>query len=129
MSFNSKLSDLASQIYNGQQARKLEISCKRSNFCLNVLEKLKSEGYIRGYIKSENNINVLLKYINDKPAIKNIQVLSTSNRKFFIKKNNLLRYNTKNGLGLTLISTPKGILSELEAILDKVGGQIILKVL
>ena len=72
MTIFSTISDLAVRIRNGQKTRKLKILVKKSKNTINILDILKTEGFIRGYIIEDNNINVLLKYLSDKPVITKI---------------------------------------------------------
>ena len=134
MTIFSTISDLAVRIRNGQKTRKLKILVKKSKNTINILDILKTEGFIRGYIIEDNNISVLLKYLSDKPVITKIEPISAYNKNKFISANNLLQLKeltkkSNQGLGLFILSTSKGILSDYKSIEKNVGGQLILRVL
>ena len=134
MTIFSTISDLAVRIRNGQKTRKLKILVKKSKNTINILDILKTEGFIRGYIIEDKNISVLLKYLSDKPVITKIEPISVYNKNKFISANNLLQLKeltkkSNQGLGLFILSTSKGILSDYKSIEKNVGGQLILRVL
>ena len=134
MTIFSTISDLAVRIRNGQKTRKLKILVKKSKNTINILDILKTEGFIRGYIIEDKNISVLLKYLSDKPVITKIEPISAYNENKFISANNLLQLKeltkkSNQGLGLFILSTSKGILSDYKSIEKNVGGQLILRVL
>lgn len=134
MTIFSTISDLSTRIRNGQKTRKLNILVKKSNNTKNILDILQSEGYIRGYIVKEKNIEVLLKYLSDKPVISKIEPISAYNKNKFISANNLVQLKeltkkSNQGLGLFILSTSKGILSDYKSIENNIGGQLILRVL
>ena len=134
MTIFSTISDLAVRIRNGQKTRKLKILVKKSKNTINILDILRTEGFIRGYIIEDKNISVLLKYLSDKPVITKIERISAYNKNKFISANNLLQLKeltkkSNQGLGLFILSTSKGILSDYKSIEKNVGGQLILRVL
>lgn len=134
MTIHSTVADLATRIRNGQKSRKLEILLKKTNKTINILNVLKTEGFIRGYKVEDQNILVFLKYISDKPVIEKIETISTYNSNKFTSVKNLVKLKelmkkSNQGLGLFLVSTSKGILSDYESIAQNVGGQLILRVL
>ena len=134
MTIFSTISDLAVRIRNGQKTRKLKILVKKSKNTINILDILKTEGFIRGYIIEDKNISVLLKYLSDKPVITKIEPISAYNKNKFISANNLLQLKeltkkSNQGLGLFILSTSKGILSDYKSIEKNVGGQLILRIL
>jgi small subunit ribosomal protein S8 len=134
MTIFSTISDLSTRIRNGQKTRKLNILVKKSNNTKNILDILQSEGYIRGYVVKEKNIEVLLKYLSDKPVISKIEPISAYNKNKFISANNLVQLKeltkkSNQGLGLFILSTSKGILSDYKSIENNIGGQLILRVL
>lgn len=134
MALHSVLTDLSTRIRNGQKARKLKISIKKTNNGKNILEVLKKEGFIRDFLIDTDSIKVYLKYINDKPCITEITPILSNTRnnivsvKKLIDNRNLLQMNNQ-GLGIFLLTTSKGIISDNESIRNNLGGQIILKVL
>ncbi len=102
-----------------------------SRFRGNVLEVLEREGYIRGFKKIElsnhrNNFEIELKYIDGEPVIKEISRISTPGRRVYSKINDLQR--NFDGLGISILSTSKGVLSDSEARNENVGGEILCKV-
>jgi small subunit ribosomal protein S8 len=134
MTIFSTISDLSTRIRNGQKTRKLNILVKKSNNTKNILDILQGEGYIRGYVVKEKNIEVLLKYLSDKPVISKIESISAYNKNKFISANNLVQLKeltkkSNQGLGLFILSTSKGILSDYKSIENNIGGQLILRVL
>ena len=90
---------MITRIRNGQNARKLEILSLKSQLCLNVLKVLEKEGYIRGYIEKEKSINILLKYVNDKPVITEIEAILPKSKDSYISLKTLR--NSKNKINNT----------------------------
>ena len=131
MSFNDALSDMLARIKNAHKTRKSFTSCYKSKLNLNVLTVLKDEGYIRDFKNIEvrkgiSNIQIDLKYYNGDPVIKNIKRVSKPGRRIFSRADSLPKIN--NGLGIAIISTPKGVMTDMDARKQKVGGEIICKV-
>ena len=134
MSLNNTLCDLSTRLRNGQNSRKLKIYLTRSKVCLNVLNILKEQGYIRGYIIEDEKIQVLLKYMNDKPVITDINITPYKLYSTYINVNTLKNITrklkkTNKGLGLFILSTSKGILSDYQCISKNTGGQLLLKII
>jgi small subunit ribosomal protein S8 len=123
------LSNLISSLKVANNAKLLKIEVNSSKFCVSVINNLYRLGYIRGFtVKEKNKIVVLLKYINNLPTIKNIFVISTPGRKVYLKSKELSNnLNRKDG-GFYLISTSKGIMTDEEAVLLNLGGEVILKI-
>ena len=120
--FNQMLTSLR----NGQVARKLVIQLPYSKFCWNVLTVFLFHGYIKGMQKQNQFIFIILKYVNDKPAIQKLEQISTSSQKVY---SSYAQLNVPNqGLGLVLLSTSKGILSSSKALELKVGGEVLCKI-
>jgi len=124
------ISDMLTRIRNGQKANLLEINLfwPTPNFCIKILILFQLHGFIRGFKKTVINnklyITVLLKYVGfQNPIIKKIQRISTSGKRIYSSSRNLWKLN--NGLGLFLISTPKGLLTDQEARFLNVGGEVI----
>jgi small subunit ribosomal protein S8 len=132
MSFNSTLCDMITRIRNGQHARKLEIFSVKSKLCLSVLKVLEKEGYIRGYIEREKSINILLKYIKDKPVITKIETILSNDKNSYLSVKSLGKFgkisHNNKGLSLLILSTPKGVLTAYESILKNTGGRLLIKV-
>lgn len=128
MSFSDPLGDMLTRIRNGQKARKSSITSPASRLRANVLEVLKQEGYIRGYSKETisqgiEQLIIELKYYEDQPVIRSVDRVSKPGRRVYAKIKDLKPVN--NGLGTTVLSTPKGILSDGKARELNVGGEIL----
>jgi small subunit ribosomal protein S8 len=131
MSLSDPLGDLLTRIRNGQHARMSTVESPASKLRANVLEVLKREGYIRGY-EQEAEVNgiaklkVQLKYHEGQPAIKEIQRVSKPGRRVYSKIAELQKFY--NGLGISILSTPRGVMSDHEARAANVGGEVLCKV-
>lgn len=127
MSMNDPLGDMLTRIRNGQSSLKSEIVAPFSVLRAGVLEVLKREGYIRGYEKvSEGNkdsLKVELKYYEGNPVIKKIARVSTPGRRVYKKINSLPK--VYNGLGISVLSTSRGIMSDNDARQENVGGEVL----
>ena len=131
MAFNDALSDMLARIKNAHRARKSVTSCYKSKLNLNVLNVLKDEGYIRDFKDIEirkgiNNIQINLKYYNGSPVIKNIKRISKPGIRVYSKISDLPKIY--GGLGISILSTPKGVMSDIEARKNNVGGEILCEV-
>ena len=131
MSLSDPLGDMLARIKNGQLRKKESVVMPASRFRGNVLDVLHREGYIRGFkkVEIENNKNEFeleLKYVEGEPVIKNISRVSTPGRRVYSKIKDLQR--NFDGLGISILSTSKGVLSDNEARTEKVGGEILCKV-
>tara|TARA_Y100001968_G_C19391028_1_gene735601 strand:+ start:1158 stop:1556 length:399 start_codon:yes stop_codon:yes gene_type:complete len=131
MSLSDPLGDMLTRIRNGQVRGKNSVLMPASRFRANVLEVLHREGYIRGFkkVEIENNKNefqIELKYVDGEPVIKNISRVSTPGRRVYSKIKDLQR--NFDGLGISILSTSKGVLSDNEARDENVGGEILCKV-
>jgi small subunit ribosomal protein S8 len=120
-----------SRIRNGQMRLLASINVPASNFRLQILEVLKSEGYISNFFieKKENNkknLKVDLKYYEGNPVIKEIKRVSKPGRRIYSRADSIPKI--QNGLGLAIISTPKGVMSDNEARKNNIGGEIICRV-
>ena len=125
------LGDLLTRIRNGQSARLSAVSSPASKHRINVLEVLKREGYIRDYsvAKKDNGsaeLNVELKYSEGLPVIKEIARISRPGRRVYSKATEVPRFY--NGLGISILSTPQGVLSDKEALEANVGGELLCRV-
>lgn len=128
MSLSDPLGDMLMRIRNGQQARKDSILSPGSKLRARVLDVLQREGYIRGYHEEElqpgrKEIRIELKYHEGDPVIRSIQRVSKPGRRYYSGVNDLPR--VLNGLGITIVSTPKGVLSDAEAREHNVGGEVL----
>ena len=131
MAFNDSLSDMLARIKNAHKANKAFTSCYKSKLNMNVLSVLKDEGYIRDFQDVElrkgiNNIKIDLKYYNGTPVIKNIKRVSKPGIRVYSKISDLPKIY--GGLGISIISTPKGVMSDNEARKNNVGGEILCEV-
>ncbi|MGO1121187.1 30S ribosomal protein S8 [Rhodovibrionaceae bacterium A322] len=131
MSMSDPLGDLLTRVRNGQRAGKSKVVSPFSNLRSNVLEVLQREGYIRSYSKTVSDkgfdqIEIELKYHEGQPVIREIARVSKPGRRVYSKIKELPRYY--NGLGISIISTPRGVMADHEARAAKVGGEILCRV-
>ena len=125
------IGDMLTRIRNGQQRLKATVEMPSSNLRLKILEVLKIEGFISSYHieKKENNkisLIVDLKYYEGNPVIKDIKRISKPGRRVYSRATSIPRI--QNGLGLAIISTNRGVMSDIEAKKNNIGGEIICKV-
>jgi len=120
------IADLLTRIRNGQQARLAVISSPNSRMRRNLLDVLAREGYIRGYKAAERDLNIELKYSENQPAIRTIQRVSTPSRRIYSNVKDL--GTVQNGLGITILSTPKGVMTDHDARRENVGGELLCEV-
>ena len=127
MSMNDPLGDLLARIRNAQLRNKGKVSSPNSKLRERVLDVLKSEGYIRGYAVVEregrSEIEIELKYFDGEPVIREIERISKPGRRVYTSVRNLPRIN--NGLGVAIVSTPKGVMADHDARDANVGGEIL----
>jgi len=130
MAVNDPIGDLITRIRNAQLRHKSKVSTPGSNLRTRVLEVLKSEGYIRGYASVEKDgrseLEIELKYFEGTPVIKEIERVSKPGRRVYASVKNLPRIN--NGLGVAILSTPKGVMADHEARDANVGGEVLFTV-
>jgi small subunit ribosomal protein S8 len=131
MAMTDPLGDLLTRIRNAQRARMSVVSSPASKLRSNVLEVLRREGYIRGYSESQmrkglNELRIELKYHEGEPVIKEIKRVSTPGRRVYSKIKDLPR--VYNGLGIAILSTPQGVMSDSEARAANVGGEVLCRV-
>ena len=128
MAVNDPISDMIARIRNAQMRNKSKVSMPGSKQRERVLEVLKTEGYIRGYAavahaSGRNELEVELKYFDGTPVIREIERVSKPGRRVYASVKNLPRIN--NGLGVAILSTPKGVMADHAARDANVGGEII----
>jgi small subunit ribosomal protein S8 len=127
MPMNDPLGDLLARIRNAQMRNKSKVSSPNSKLRESVLEVLKTEGYIRGYAVVEregrSEIEVELKYFDGEPVIRELERISKPGRRVYTSVRNLPRIN--NGLGVAIVSTPKGVMADHDARDANVGGEIL----
>lgn len=131
MAMSDPLGDMLTRIRNGQSARKAVIVSPSSRLRTNVLEVLQREGYIRGYSQEDiragvSEIKIELKYSEGEPVIKEIKRVSKPGRRVYSKIKDLPR--VYNGLGIAILSTPRGVMSDNEARAANVGGEVLCQV-
>ena len=130
MAMTDPLGDLLTRIRNGQQARKDSVLTPASKLRARVLDVLQREGYIRGYreeqVEGHAGIRIELKYFEGRPAIQHIARISKPGRRVYSGSKELPR--VRNGLGITIVSTPKGVLSDAEAREQNAGGEVLAEV-
>jgi len=128
MSMTDPLGDLFTRIRNAQMRNKSKVSTPGSKMRARVLEVLKNEGYIRGYSSVEHSdgrseFEIELKYFDGSPVIREIERVSKPGRRVYASVRALPRIN--NGLGVAILSTPKGVMADHEARDQNVGGEIL----
>ncbi|PHZ83532.1 30S ribosomal protein S8 [Paremcibacter congregatus] len=128
MSMSDPLADMITRIRNGQRVNKSSVSSPASNMRQRVLDVLEREGFIRGYNRADDQtgkpqINIELKYHEGQPVIREIKRVSKPGLRVYSSVADLPR--VRNGLGISIVSTPKGVLSDSEARDQNVGGEII----
>src|ERR1700728_496612 len=128
MSLTDPLGDMIARIHNAQMRKKSKVSTPASRLRLNGLEVLKSEAFIRGYASVEHasghaELEIELKYFDGAPVIREIARISKPGRRVYTSVRNMPRIN--NGLGVTIVSTPKGVMADHDARDANVGGEIL----
>ncbi|RPG96518.1 MAG: 30S ribosomal protein S8 [Candidatus Pelagibacter sp. TMED165] len=131
MSFVDPIGDMFSRIRNGQMRSLNSILVPASKFRSQILEILKSEGYIGSYFiaddkNNKKSLKVNLKYYEGSPVIKEIKRISKPGRRVYSRANSIPKI--QNGLGLAILSTSKGVMSDSEARKNNLGGEIICRV-
>ncbi|OFW84024.1 MAG: 30S ribosomal protein S8 [Alphaproteobacteria bacterium GWF2_58_20] len=131
MALTDPVGDLLTRVRNGQTARISEIESPASRLRAGVLDVLKREGYIRGYTVEEKRpgvtvLKIALKYHEGAPAIKEIRRVSRPGRRVYSKISELPK--VYNGLGISILSTPQGIMSDNEARTANTGGEVLCRV-
>ena len=130
MPMTDPLGDMLTRIRNGQQARKDSILTPASKLRAHVLDVLQREGYIRGYseepVAGQKGLRIELKYFEGQPAIQHVARVSKPGRRVYSASRELPRI--RNGLGITIVSTPRGVLSDAEARDQNVGGEVLAEV-
>jgi small subunit ribosomal protein S8 len=125
---NDPLGDMITRIRNAASRNKSKVSTPGSKLRARVLDVLKTEGYIRGYSVAERTdgrteFDIELKYFDGEPVIREISRVSKPGRRVYASVKNLPRIN--NGLGIAILSTPKGVMADHEARDQNVGGEIL----
>ena len=130
MSLTDPIGDMLARIKNSQLRNHKKVEMPSSNFKMKIADVLKNEGYINGFNVDKNeNKQVLiidLKYNSGSPVISVIERVSKPGRRIFSSADSLPKIN--NGLGIAIVSTPKGVMTDMDARKQKIGGEIICKV-
>ena len=131
MSMSDPVADLLTRIRNGQRAKKNTVTAPASNIRENVLSVLAREGYIRGFERYNirtgiDEIKIELKYFEGEPVIREINRISRPGCRVYSKIRDLPK--VYNGLGISILSTPRGVMSDAEAREANVGGEILCQV-
>ena len=131
MSMTDPLADMLTRIRNGQRAKKTKVTSPASKLRAHVLDVLKREGFIRNFTQNEvrsgiMEIEIELKYHEGDPVIREISRVSTPGRRVYSGIKDLPRND--DGLGISILSTPRGVLSDSEARDQNVGGEILCQV-
>jgi small subunit ribosomal protein S8 len=131
MTMTDPLGDMLTRIRNAQRAGMANVSCPASKLRANVLEVLKREGYIRGFTPANGGetaaqFKIELKYNEGTPVIREINRVSKPGRRVYSKIADLPR--VYNGLGISILSTPRGVMSDNEARAANVGGEVLCRV-
>jgi small subunit ribosomal protein S8 len=128
MQLNDPIGDLIARINNAQMRKKPKVSTPGSRLRVSVLDVLKNEGFIRGYAAVEHKdgrseLEIELKYFDGEPVIREMSRVSKPGRRVYVAVRNLPRIN--NGLGLAILSTPKGVMADHDARDANVGGEVL----
>jgi small subunit ribosomal protein S8 len=131
MSFTDPIGDMISRIRNGQMRQHIKVEMPASSFKGKILEVLKREGFILNYTleqseEQKTKFTIDLKYNSGSPVINNIERISKPGKRFYSSAQSIPKI--QNGLGIAIVSTPKGVMTDSEARKAKVGGEIICKV-
>jgi len=128
MQLNDPIGDLIARITNAQMRKKSKVSTPGSRLRVSVLDVLKNEGFIRGYAAVDHQdgrseLEIELKYFDGQPVIREISRVSKPGRRVYVAVRNLPRIN--NGLGVAILSTPKGVMADHDARDANVGGEVL----
>jgi small subunit ribosomal protein S8 len=130
MAMNDLLSDTLTRIRNGQKARLFSVDAFYSKLTMSVCDVLQREGFITSYEKTGSEqkptMNIVLKYFEDKPVISKVKRISKPGRREYAPVQEIKKVN--NGLGISVLTTSKGVLSDNEARQQNVGGEVLCEV-
>ncbi|WP_196258626.1 30S ribosomal protein S8 [Pelagibacterium limicola] len=131
MTLTDPLGDMLTRIRNAQMRRRDVVRTPASSLRAHVLDVLKAEGYIRGYnqVAAENGLSefdIELKYSDNQPAIRELQRVSKPGRRVYASVRNIPVVG--NGLGVSILSTPKGVMADHQARAENVGGEVLCRV-
>ena len=130
MSLSDPIGDMIARVKNAQARNHKKVDLPSSNFKTKIADILKNEGFIKDFkVSNEDQKAILsleLKYYSGNPVISNFERVSKPGRRIFSSADSLPKIN--NGLGIAIVSTPKGVMTDIDARKQKVGGEIICKV-
>ena len=130
MSLSDPIGDMIARVKNAQARNHKKVELPSSNFKTKIANILKNEGFIKNFTIAEEDkkpvLSLELKYHSGSPVISNFERVSKPGRRIFSSADSLHKIN--NGLGIAIISTPKGVMTDMDARKQKVGGEIICKV-
>ena len=131
MSLSDPIGDMIARVKNAQERSHKKVELPSSNFKAKIAGILKNEGFIKDFkVNTENNnkptLSLELKYYSGNPVISAFERISKPGRRIFSSAEGLPKIN--NGLGIAIISTPKGVMTDIDARKQKVGGEVICKV-
>ena len=131
MAFSDPIGDMITRIRNGQMRQLNKVKIPSSKFRAKILDVLKQEGYISDYkllsdSKKQTSLSIDLKYNNGLPVIKEIKRISKPGRRIYARATSIPKI--QNGLGLAIVSTSKGIMTDSDARNQNIGGEIICRV-
>lgn len=131
MSFSDPIGDMLTRIRNAQMRRKDVVLSPASTLRARILDVLASEGFIRGYTESKQDngvgeLQIELKYSDNVPVIRTIERVSRPGRRVYASVKNIP--SVANGLGVSILSTPKGVMADHEAKAQNIGGEVLCRV-
>ena len=130
MTMTDPISDLLTRIRNGQQVKKSSVNCPSSKMKLAILKVLKEEGFIRDFSETDDIkgkvIEISLKYFHGEPVIKEIVRISKPGLRIYSSVKNMPVY--KNNMGISIVSTSKGVMTNFQAKEINIGGEVLCRV-
>jgi len=131
MSLSDPIGDMIARVKNAQDRNHKKVELPSSNFKVKIADILKNEGFIRDFKvntedKNKSTLSLELKYHSGNPVINTFERVSKPGRRIFSSAEGLPKIN--NGLGIAIVSTPKGVMTDVDARKQRVGGEIICKV-
>ena len=130
MSLSDPIGDMIARVKNAQARNHKKVQLPSSNFKTKIADILKNEGYIKDFkinnVENKSILSLELKYYSGNPVISTFERVSKPGRRIFSSADSLPKIN--NGLGIAIVSTPKGVMTDIDARKQRVGGEIICKV-
>ena len=132
MAVNSLLADMIATLKNGQMAMRKFVNVRKSKLNMSVLTVLRDQGYIEDFAVEENGkfsvIKVFLRYYERNPVISMIKIVSKPGCRCYISRNDIKNHRVWSGLGVAIMSTSLGVMTEADAYRNGVGGEMLCKV-